>query len=98
MTVQCCTWLENVGSDSKYALGKAKRDPSTSQPDTFAGAKVKEKIGLLRSEDVTKLEKSDFFVPKLIVFSVTFGRKTKKSQPLGMTGLGFFGLLVAKIK
>src|SRR5450755_586902 len=32
-------------------------------------------------EDVTKLQKSDFFVSKLIVFSVTFGRKTKKSQP-----------------
>jgi hypothetical protein len=32
-------------------------------------------------EDVTKLQKGDFFASKLIVFSVTFGRKTKKSQP-----------------
>jgi hypothetical protein len=39
----------------------------------------------LRSEDATKLPKSDFFVPKLPVFSITFGRKTKKSQPLRMT-------------
>jgi hypothetical protein len=30
---------------------------------------------------VTKLQKGDFFASKLIVFSVTFGRKTKKSQP-----------------
>jgi protein TonB len=30
---------------------------------------------------VTKLQKGDFFVSKLIVVSVTFGRKTKKSQP-----------------
>jgi hypothetical protein len=34
---------------------------------------------------VIKLPKSDFFVPKLLVFSITFGRKTKKSQPLRMT-------------
>jgi hypothetical protein len=27
---------------------------------------------------VTKLQKGDFFASKLIVFSVTFGRKTKK--------------------
>jgi hypothetical protein len=39
----------------------------------------------LCSEDVIKLPKSDFFVPKLPVFSITFGRKTKKSQPLRMT-------------
>src|SRR5450631_2950742 len=32
-------------------------------------------------EDVTKLQKGDFFASKLIVFSVTFGRKTKESQP-----------------
>src|SRR5450631_177210 len=30
---------------------------------------------------MTKLQKGDFFASKLIVFSVTFGRKTKKSQP-----------------
>ena len=47
-----------------------------------------EKAAPLRSEDVTKLQESDFFVSKLMVFSVTFDRKTKKSQPLGMTGLG----------
>jgi hypothetical protein len=35
----------------------------------------------MRSEDVIKLPKGDFFVPKLPVFSITFGRKTKKSQP-----------------
>jgi hypothetical protein len=34
---------------------------------------------------VTKLPKSDFFVPRLLVFIITFGRKTKKSQPLRMT-------------
>ena len=39
----------------------------------------------LRSEDVIKLQKSDSFVPKLLVFSIAFGRETKKSQPLGMT-------------
>jgi len=34
---------------------------------------------------VTKLPKSDFFVPRLLVFIITFGRKTKKSQPLRLT-------------
>jgi hypothetical protein len=41
----------------------------------------------LRSEDVIKLPKSDSFVPKLLVFSITFGRETKKSQPLGLAPL-----------
>jgi hypothetical protein len=39
----------------------------------------------LRSEDVTKLAKGDFFVSKLIIFSAAFCGKTKKSQPLRMT-------------
>src|SRR5450432_2334354 len=61
------------------------RKPTTSQERSWGKS-----VGLLRSEDVTKLQESDFFVSKLIVFSVTFGRKTKKSQPLGMTVFSFF--------
>jgi hypothetical protein len=41
-------------------------------------------------EDVTKLQKGDFFASKLIVFSVTFGRKTKKSQPPSGASRRFF--------
>jgi hypothetical protein len=37
----------------------------------------------LRSEDVIKLPKGDFFVPKLLVFSITFGRKTKSHSLSG---------------
>jgi hypothetical protein len=64
---------------------KSKRGSGTLRADCFAGANEEEKAASLRSEDVTKLQQSDFFVSKLIVFSVSFGRKTKKSQPLGMT-------------
>jgi hypothetical protein len=39
---------------------------------------------------VTKLQKGDFFASKLIVFSVTFGRKTKKSQPPTEAGRRIF--------
>jgi hypothetical protein len=41
-------------------------------------------------EAVTKLQKGDFFASKLIVFSVTFGRKTKKSQPPSGASRRFF--------
>jgi hypothetical protein len=41
-------------------------------------------------EAVTKLQKGDFFASKLIVFSVTFGRKTKKSQPPSEASQRFF--------
>jgi hypothetical protein len=46
---------------------------------------------------VTKLQKGDFFASKLIVFSVTFGRKTKKSQPPTEAARGsFFSFAPAK--
>ena len=46
---------------------------------------------------MTKLPKGDFFASKLIVFSVTFGRKTKKSQPPTEAARGsFFSFAPAK--
>jgi hypothetical protein len=71
---------------------QSKRGSCTSRRGSFAGAKEEEKAAPLRPEDVTKLQEIDFFVSKLI-FSVSFGRKTKKSQPLGMTGLGALALI-----
>ena len=41
----------------------------------------------LRSEAVTKLRKRDFFGRKLVVFSLAFREKSKKSQPLSMTSV-----------
>jgi hypothetical protein len=66
--------------------GKSETATAFHRTDAAYAEKIKdEREPSLRSEDVIKLLKSDFFVPKLLVFSITFGRKTKKSQPLRMT-------------
>jgi hypothetical protein len=47
---------------------------------------------------MTKLQKGDFVASKFIVFSVTFGRKTKKSQPpTGASRRLFFNFAPAKL-
>jgi hypothetical protein len=85
----------------KFLLGDAGRKEGWPREhrDAEKGGKKSEKVGLchhvegskrdpsLRSEDVTKLPKGDFFVSDFIVFSVASAKKTKKSQPLRMTML-----------
>jgi hypothetical protein len=48
----------------------------------------KEKSAGLRSEVVTLFKYGGFFASKLIVFSVAFCQKSKKSQPLSMMSAG----------